>query len=191
MESATRWWPWALLALALLNLLRSVTSPAALLGPLLLAAVATASIVPADEMSARVVTGLALPAVLALSGALLIGTAVPRAGGTRWSRVLTAGRVVVPEEASGTLTLRAVLGEIQADLTRIPTTVRTTVHVTAIAGHVQVDIPRDRWVTVSTTGALLTRVLETGAGPGEPPDPSTGCVIHVLGVCGSVGVKRV
>lgn len=191
LEFAARWWPWALLSLAVVNLLRAAIPLTSLIGPFLLATIATAALVPTGTVSARTVTGLALPATLALGGAVLIGTAAPDSRDGRWSRTLTTGRVVVPAEARGTLTLRAVLGELRADLTRKSARNRTTVHVTVIAGHVRVDIPRDRWVKVNTSGALLTRIAETGPVPSEPPDPSTGFVIHVLGVCGSVGIVRV
>ncbi|GAA4068452.1 hypothetical protein [Streptomyces shaanxiensis] len=191
LEFAAEWWPWALLGLAALNLLRAAIPPASLIGPLALAAVSTVALVAAGEISAHLVTALALPAALALSGALLIGTAAPSGRGSRWSRTLTTGRVVIPAEASATLTLRAVLGELRADLTRKSAAKRTTVNVTAIAGHVRVAVPRDQWVKVNTSGALLTRIAETGPAPSEPPDPSTGFVIHVLGVCGSVGIVRV
>ncbi|MFF7054132.1 hypothetical protein ACFY94_37825 [Streptomyces griseorubiginosus] len=145
----------------------------------------------AHDISAYAVTGLALPGAVALAGVLLISAVVPDSRGGRWSRTLTTGRVVVPEDTDGILALRAVLGELRADLTRTSSVTRTTVHVTAIAGHVRVTVPRDRWVNVKTSGALLTHVAETGPSPGEPPDPSRGFVIHVLGVCGSVGIVRV
>lgn len=191
LEFGVRWWPWALLGLAALNLLRAAVPPSSLIGPLVLAAIATTALVQADVIGARSVADLALPVVLALSGALLVHTAAPNSRGSRWSRILTTGRVVVPADASGTLTLRAVLGELRADLTRKPAGNRTTVNVTAVAGHVRVAVPRDHWVKVHTSGAVLTRVAETGPVPSEPPDPSAGFVIHVLGVCGSVGIVRV
>ncbi|MEU9174773.1 hypothetical protein AB0D34_44660 [Streptomyces sp. NPDC048420] len=190
-EFSARWWPWALLGLAAFNLLRAAVSPASLIAPLVLAAVSTAALLSAGDISTRIIIDFGLPAVLALGGALLIGSAVPNRRNNCWSRTLTTGRVVIPADAGETLTLRSVLGELRADLTRKSAGSLTTVNVTTVVGHVRVDIPRDRWVKVNTSGALLTHTTETGPAPGEPPDPSTGFVIHVLGVCGSVGIVRV
>jgi hypothetical protein len=190
-EFTARWWPWALLCLAACNVLRAAITPSSLIAPLMLAAVSTAALLSAGDISARVFTDFGLPAVLALSGALLIGATTPKGRGNRWSRTLTTGRVVIPADARGTLTLRSVLGELRADLTQQPAGGLTTVNVTAVVGHVRVDIPRNRWVEVNSSGALLTHITETGPAPEEPPDPSTGFVVHVLGICGSVGIVRV
>ncbi|WP_328749892.1 hypothetical protein OHT57_31140 [Streptomyces sp. NBC_00285] len=190
-EFTARWWPWALLGLATFNLLRTAMSPASLIAPLVLATVSAAALLSAGDISTGMIIDFGLPAVLAVGGSLLIGTAVPDQPSNHWSRTLTTGRIVIPADAAGTLTLRSVLGELRADLTRKSAGSPTTVNITAVAGHVRVDIPRNRWVEVNASGALLTRITETGPAPDELPDPSTGFVIHVLGVCGSVGIARV
>ncbi|MER5471402.1 hypothetical protein ABZX90_21720 [Streptomyces sp. NPDC002935] len=191
LEFGARWWPWALLSLAVVNLLRAALPTGSLIGPVLLAAVASAGLVRSGDVGSHALADLALPGVLALGGAALV-LAASRAGRrSSWSRVLATGQVVAPEGTRGTVTVRAVLGELRADLTRATADSGTTVHVTAIVGHVVVAVPRDRRVRVHTSGAVLTRIAETGAQQVEPSDPSTGFTVHVLGICGAVGIVRV
>ncbi len=186
-----RWWPWILLALALLNLLRSAMPAGSYIGPLVLGAVALVGLAMSDSIGPQEVKDIALPGVLVVAGSGLALAATHDARTISWSRFLTTGRVIMPKESRGTVTVRAVLGDLRADLTQAPADDETTVHLTAIAGHVQVTIPKDRPVRVHTSGAVLTRIGETGVDAVEPTDRSRGFTIHVLGVCGAVGIVRV
>ncbi|WP_330288230.1 hypothetical protein [Streptomyces sp. NBC_00576] len=186
-----RWWPWILLAVALLNLLRSAMPTGSYIGPLVLGTVALVGLAMSDGAGTREVKDIALPGVLVVAGAGLALAASHDARTTSWTRFLTTGRVTMPKGSRGTVTVRAVLGDLRADLTQAPADGETTVHLTAIAGHVQVTVPKDRAVRVHASGAVLTHIGETGVDPVEPADLSRGFTIHVLGVCGAVGIVRV
>ncbi len=188
LEWATTWWPWLLLALASLNLLRSAVPTGSLIGPLLLAGIASAALVAAHGAGRRLVQDL-LPVVLALGGAALVLSATAHGPATRWTRVLTTGVVVIPQDAGDVLTVRAVLGELRADLRHLDGASAVNVNVTALAGHVRLVVPRDSRITVHTAGTLLTRVTAPEPGNSDPRESGT-FVIHVLGVCGAVHVVR-
>jgi hypothetical protein len=191
LDFGARWWPWVLLGLAAVNLVRSALPTGSLIGPSLLVCVALAGLVTSDQVSARALTNLALPGLLALGGCLLLLGVSSTGPRSSWSRVLTTGRVVVPHGSGKTVTVRAVLGELRADLTGPAAAGRTTVHVTAVAGHIRMTVPRDRRVRVHSSGAFLTRVVDSGPKPTEVTDPSTGLTIHVLAMCSVVGIIRV
>jgi hypothetical protein len=191
LEFGARWWPWALLGLVVVNLLRSALPTGSLIGPLLLAAVAVAGLLASSHVGSGVLANLALPGILAAGGAALVVDVAATGRRSSWSRFLTTGRVVVPRSVARTVTIRAVLGELRADFTNAAQDTGTTVHVTAVAGHIRMTVPRDRWVKVHTSGALLTRVAETGPESADTPDPSAGITVHVLGVCSVVGIVRV
>ncbi|WP_329272184.1 hypothetical protein [Streptomyces sp. NBC_01451] len=195
-----RWWPWILLTVAVLNLLRSAIPSGSYIGPLVLCAVALTGLAMSDNVSRHEVADVALPGVLVVAGAGLALAASHDARTTSWTRILTTGRVVMPKGAYRTVTVRAVLGDLRADLTQAPADDETCVRLTVIAGHVQVTVPKDRAVRVDTSGAVLAHVKETGAdpaGPTGPTDssgptgPAKGFTIQVLGVCGAVGIVRV
>ncbi|MFF3379940.1 hypothetical protein ACFYXF_44180 [Streptomyces sp. NPDC002680] len=187
-------WPWILLALAVLNVLRSAMPTGSYIGPLVLGAVALVGLAMSDSVGPQEVEDIALPAVLVIAGAGLALAASHDVRTTSWSRFLTTGRVVMPKGAHGTVTVRAVLGDLRADLTQASDEDETTVRLTVVGGHVQVTVPRDRAVRVHMSGAVLTHIGETGADPVEPedsPDSAKGFTIHVVGVCGAVGIVRV
>ncbi|GAB7103960.1 hypothetical protein JCM4814A_22740 [Streptomyces phaeofaciens JCM 4814] len=190
-EFGARWWPWMLLGLAVVNLLRSALPAASLIGPLVLASIAVAGLVRSGHLGTGTVMDLALPGLLALCGAALLWGASGGELRSSWTRVLTSGRIAAPRPMGKTLVLRAVLGELRADLTATGEYERDTVHVTAFAGHIRMTVPRDRWVNVHASGTVLTRVVETGAPPAKVVDPSVGLTVHVLGVCAVVGIVRV
>ena len=194
------WWPWILLTVAVLNLLRSALPTGSYIGPLVLGAVALVGLAMSDSVGPQEVEDIALPGVLVLAGTGLALAASHDVRTTSWSRFLTTGRVILPKGAHGTITVRAVLGDLRADLTQASPDDETTVRLTAIGGHVQVTVPKDRAVRVHMSGAVLTHVGESGADPVEPAassdssvssDSSKGFTIHVVGVCGAVGIVRV
>ncbi|MDH6452407.1 MULTISPECIES: hypothetical protein [unclassified Streptomyces] len=184
------WWPWVLLALALVNLVRSAVPTESLIGPLVLVGAAAAGLMSARGFDRHLAQDLLAPAALALTGAFLVLTATSSPRTNSWTRLLATGAAVVPAGVPGPLTVRAIFGELRADLSQLgsmPTAV--AVHVTAVAGHVRLTVPQDIAVTVRTTGALLTRVAVT------PPAVASGStdeelMIHVLGICGAVSVVR-
>ncbi|MEV0092027.1 hypothetical protein [Streptomyces sp. NPDC050738] len=190
LDLAARWWPWALLALSLLNLLRSAVPPGSLIAPLLLAAVGLTGLAVSGGIDRDTMINLIAPGVLALSGASLLFTLRPFGRTDRWSRFLATGRVVVPPGSGPLLSVRAVLGELRTDLTAADSDSSVAVHVTAVAGHVRIAVPQSSPVRIHTTGALLTRVTGPGPQTGEHPAGSGGFTIHVLGVCGAVAVVR-
>ncbi|MEV5849342.1 hypothetical protein AB0M32_46020 [Streptomyces sp. NPDC051985] len=190
-DIAGRWWPWALLGLALVNLLRSAVSAESLIGPLTLGAVAAGGLLLSRKGGGWAFADWVLPVVLALAGACLVLTDAPRTPTTRWSRVLSTGRVVVPPDSGPLLTLRAVLGDLRADLTRLESGAeRTTVHVTAVGGHVRLVVPREQPISVHRSGAALTRLTHTDDHALGIPGGKDRLTVHVLGLCGAVSIVR-
>ncbi|MFF1678250.1 hypothetical protein ACFVYG_19700 [Streptomyces sp. NPDC058256] len=182
---AADWWPWALLGLAALNLLRSALPVGSLIGPLLLAAVALGGLAASGGVAHETLADRVVPCALALMGAALVLSA-GRAAGT--TRVLSTGRVDIRNSPSGPLALRAVIGELRADLSETGHA-GVVLHVTAIGGHVRLTVPRDALVRIHDTGAVLTRIR--AAPEVRPAESGQVFDIHVLGVCGAVSVVGV
>jgi hypothetical protein len=208
LDAAAEWWPWTLLALALLNLLRSVVPVDSLIGPAVLAVVAVCGLTVSRGLDTRAVQNLAVPLALAGSGAVLLMTSGASDGRTRWTGFLSTRRVHVPAEGGELLVFRAVCGELRADLRATHAGGLTSVHVTAVAGHVHLIVPRSWQVKVHASGALLTRVSETGrqdrrlTGDLDTPphsdsglDPKSGAqdevAFHLLGICAAVSIAHV
>ncbi|MGW3242923.1 hypothetical protein [Streptomyces sp. NPDC001070] len=192
-EWATTWWPWLLLVLALLNLVRSFVAVSSLIAPGVLAAVALAGLASGHAVNRHILVNVVLPASL-----VLVGVALLRPFGgpedRSWTRFLATGRIDGPgaigeRTRHPRLELRAVAGEIRADLTGSALDGDVTVHITAIAGHVHLTVPRSWPVTVRTTGMVLTRVTDTG--PRDAIDAEAGGVgLHLLGLAGAVSLVR-
>lgn len=119
-----------------------------------------------------------------------------RRGHPNRTRALAGGRILAPETLGDRtryprLTLRAVAGRLRADFTTTTLDGDVAVCVTAIAGHVQLTVPRSWPVAVRTAGMVLSRVTETGerdqvdlTGPGT-------IGLHLLGVCGAISLVRI
>lgn len=176
------WWPWALLALAAANAMRSVLRLESLLAPGLLVFVALVALGIRHGTGARTLVDIVIPAVVALAGVALLlsaGSWLARS----WTRVLVTGRVTAREPVSGGLRPRAILGELDADLSAL-TEPPTDVRVTAVFGHVRLTVPAAWRLDLRATGALLTPVRGLiGPGPHE-------MTLQVLGFCGVVSVVR-
>lgn len=191
LDAVAEWWPWALLALALFNLLRSAVPMDSLTGPAVLAFVALCGLALSRGLDARAVQNLAVPLALAGSGAVLLVTAGTSGTNSRWTGFLATRRVHVPVESGELLVFRALCGELRADLTALSTDGPTTFHITAVAGHVHLIVPRSWRVRVHASGALLTRVNETGPRNEDPKSAARHEVAcHLLGVCGSVSITH-
>ncbi|WP_369248730.1 hypothetical protein [Streptomyces sp. R41] len=188
------WWPWLLLSLALLNLLRSAITPGSLIAPSLLTAVTLGGLAAAHGISAHTLADFVVPAALIVVGLALVLSS-QRADSYRWTRVLATGRVRTTD-ALGSHTncpqviLRAVAGELRADLTDSFLDGSLDVQVTAVAGHVHLTVPRDWPITVHTTGTLLTRVIDTGPRAGSDAEVAHEAELHLLGLCGAVSLVR-
>ncbi|WP_431960195.1 hypothetical protein [Actinacidiphila sp. bgisy160] len=192
-EWAHVWWPWLLLVLAVLNLVRSFVAVSSLIAPGVLAGIALVGLAHGHAVSGRVLVNVVLPASVALVGvAMLLPFGGPEQG--RWTRFLATGRIHGPgaigeRTRHPRLELRAVAGEIRADLTGSALDGDVTVHITAVAGHVHLTVPRSWPVTVRTTGMVLTRV--TDSGPRDAVDADSGGVgLHLLGLGGAVSLVR-
>ncbi|MCL8011772.1 hypothetical protein [Streptomyces sp. AS02] len=188
LEWAARWWPWALLALASVNLLRSAVPAGSLIGPLFLGAVGLFGLIVSHGLDERLARDLLAPVLLAMAGAALVLSGAHCGRRTSWTRLLATGDVVVPAGTVPPLTVRAVLGELRADLRQLEDDVE--VNVTAIAGHVRLTVPRTGEVRVHTPGALLTKVALPESPPEELPRHEGEFTVHVLGLCGSVSISR-
>lgn len=179
---AADWWPWLLLGLAALNLLRSTVQVGSLIGPLVLALIAFAGLAASGGVARDTVENRIVPCALALAGAgLLFSTSqtTPR------TRVLSAGGIDLSDSPAERLVLRAIVGELRADLSGT-THDRAVVHVTAIVGHVRLTVPRNAVIRMYDTGAVLTHIRT--ASKSSPAPESQVFDVHVLGVCGAVSV---
>jgi hypothetical protein len=183
-----QWWPWALLGLAAVNLVRSFLRLESLLAPGLLAAVAVVVIAMRQGVAGLVVIDYLVPAVLVVIGAALL-LSISSRGGLSWTRVLMTGTVDAPAAVTGVLRPRVILGELRANLAVVEPGDRTvTMNVTAIFGHVRIEVPRDWKVELHAEGSLLTSVRD------RRPNPAHAVAtlrLHVLGIGGVVTIKRV
>lgn len=194
MDWLSAWWPWLLLALALLNLLRSAITAGSLIAPGLLAAVALGGLAAAHDISTHTLTDLVAPTALIFLGLALLLSSREK-DSHRWTRVLATGRV----RTTGTLgsrtgnrqvILRAIAGEVRADLTGSVLDGSLTVQVTAVVGHVHLTVPSDWPVTVRTAGTLLTLVSDTGPRASTEDDAAREVGLHLLGLVGAVSLVR-
>ncbi|MGH3913229.1 MAG: hypothetical protein ACRDTC_07450 [Pseudonocardiaceae bacterium] len=181
-EFVAAWWPWALMALAAANGLRSVLQLESLIAPGLLAFAALVALGVREGIAAATLVNLAVPAVIALTGVGLlasVGSWLSRS----WTRILVTGQVVAPGVVPGVLRPRAILGELRVDLSAL-TTPPNDVQVTAVFGHVHLTVPAAWQLNLRATGALLTSIRGLiGTGPPEVK-------LRVLGFCGVVSVVR-
>ncbi|WP_329545876.1 hypothetical protein OG548_16740 [Streptomyces sp. NBC_01356] len=195
LELAAKFWPWALLSLAALNLLRSVVSPGSLIGPGILGAVACTALAFSHGVTTHAMVNMVAPIALVLVGVGLLHSAFPKMDRGRWTSFLTTRRARAPVEvgartAHPLLVARALAGELRVDLTGSCTHGEAIMHATALLGHIRLYVPRTWSVKVHTTGAVLTRVTETGPRLQTDPGIPAHVVLHVLGACGAVTIVR-
>ncbi|MFD3931159.1 hypothetical protein [Streptomyces sp. NPDC058614] len=195
LELAAKFWPWALLSLAALNVLRSVVSLGSLIGPGLLGAVACTALAFSHGVTTHTMLNMVAPIALVMVGVGLLHSSIPTMDRGRWTSFLTTLRAQAPVEvgartAHPLLVARALAGELRMDLTASGTGGEVIVHATALLGHVHLSVPRTWSVKVHTTGAVLMRVTDTGPGLQTDPGISAHVVLHVLGACGAVTIVR-
>lgn len=179
---AERVWPWALLALAVLNLLRAVFRLESALAPGLLAFVAAVALAVRYEVPGQTFIDLILPAVVAM-----VGVALLRSGGRAdrsWTRVLITGRVEAPAAVDRRLRPSAVLCELHADLR--PVSASCEVWVTAFFGHVRLTVPKDCYVNLNTSGTLLTSIRDPERIGHRTKDDRAELNVRVWSFCGVV-----
>lgn len=179
-----RWWPWALLALAVLNLLRSMFRVESVLAPGLVALVAAIAIAVRYEIPGRTFFDFVLPALVATAGVVLLRPV----GDRSWTRVLLTGRVEAPVKTDNRLRPRALLCELRADLRPLSTySPSREVWVTAVFGHVRLTVPRECFVELDVSGTLLTPIRD----PSGNPQAREGTLkVRVLGLCSVVSLAR-
>jgi hypothetical protein len=184
---AGQWWAWALLGLAAVNIAMSVIRLESLLAPALLIAVAVIGLAIQNGVATSVILNFVLPAVLVLMGVALLN-ATRKPTDRSWTRILLTGRVQATHDSQGVLRPRAFLGEVRANLRPLGSAPEhdIEIHVTAIFGHVRLEIPADWNLKPAGNGTLLAPVLDpmlNGTGDRE-------INLRVLGFCGIVTVAR-
>ncbi len=185
-----RHWPWILLGLACLNLIRSLFRVESMLAPGLVAVVALTALALRSEVASSMVLDWVLPVLIIVVGTTLLWSVAARVRKS-WTRVLSTGRVSVQGRCPDVLRPRAVVGEITVDLLAAqdaPMNVDTDV--TAVFGWVQVVVPQSWHVELASQGLLLSKIIDRGpADPGEQAGRPT-LTLHLMGFCGVVSISR-
>ncbi|WP_434442206.1 hypothetical protein [Lentzea sp. E54] len=184
-----RYWPWLLLGLACLNLIRSLFRVESLLAPGLVAVVALTALALRSEVASSMILDWVLPVLIIVVGTTLlwsVGARVRRS----WTRVLSTGRVAAPEELPKRLRPRAIVGEIEVDFRAARSgEMDVDLEVTAVFGWVRIVVPRAWQVELGHQGVLLSKIVDRAAGEqGDPRERKL--LLHVMGFCGIVSVSR-
>lgn len=186
---AGRYWPWILMGLACVNLIRSLFHMESLLAPGLLGVVALTALALRSEVALSVVLDWLLPLLIILAGVSLLSSVGARVRRSL-TRVLSTGRVHLEGGLPNLLRPRAVLGDIKVDLTNADEVGKTVeVEITAVFGWVRLVVPRTWHVELGGQGVLLSHVSSRGA-RAEPKDGAPTLSLHVMGFCGFVSVDR-
>lgn len=190
-------WPWLLLALAMVNLARSVLIIGSLVGPGLLAATALAGLLAWGGTGSSTLVIVIISGLSFLAGMPLIRWAIkPREEfEADWAGVMITSRPKVPEALGQhtpypRLTLRAVVGELRVDFAGSTLDGDLVVQVTAIAGHIHLTVPHTWPIVVCTSGTALTRIIDTGDRDNIDAHGSPIVALHLLGLCGAVSLVR-
>ena len=189
LDAVIAWWPWALLGLAAVNLLRSLIQPESLYGPALPAAIGLLGIGIAHAVAGSTALDVLFPAACVRLGGLLL-LSVGARDRQRMTRILTTGWAQGPKEIldDTTLHMRAIAGELHVDLRPSLLEADLQAEITAICGHVSIDIPRNWTVTTDPPGMLLTRIVDNG--PRHEQDEDYRLNVRILGFCGAVTINR-
>lgn len=182
------WWPWALLGLALLIVVRSTLRLESVFVPGLIASIGGLGLAVKYGLTAKVLVDVLVPASLVGGGIALL---FAKTGKTpqSWTKFLWSGRVYAPEAAREPLRPRVFLGDIRVDMTTVrPEELDVTIDATMVLGHIHFDIPKDWFVTLKDS-TLASRILDKRRNGNE--GDSTLLVLNVLGFGGIVTIARV
>ena len=187
------WWPWVLLALAAINLGRTIVRAESLVAPGLLALVAIIGLAVGRPGAAPTIINLAIPGALVfVGGALALSYSCGTPG--HWVRVLTSSRVQFHDQVPQEITVWAIAGELRLDLAgaELDTTQEVTIAVNVILGHVHLDIPRNWPMHLPAEPRydrlVLTRIKDIGVRSQQEGDH--GATLHLLGLCGAITLLR-
>lgn len=186
--TAMGWWPYALVLLCLVNIVRLTVPPGGLYGPALLGAVALSALVGLRlTLRQWFVAG---PLIVAGVG-LLLGMTVPSSPPDRRTWALAW---VVRRQLSGTLPARmavlVLLGSAEVDLTAAVCTSKVECNVTMGMARLKLVVPAALFVELESAATGGIRILESGtAATGDPSRPKL--VVHLLGLFGVVELHRV
>lgn len=187
------WWPWALLALAVFNLGRTIVRVESLLAPGLIALVAIFGLIAGRPHTESTIINLAIPAVLILVGAMLALSYSCRRS-DRLVRVLTTTRVHINDQLPQEITIWAIAAELRLDLAGadLDMTQDITIAMNVILGHVHLDIPRNWQIRLPadprSERLFLTRVKDTGVRSRH--DCNHSATLRLSGFCGAITLLR-
>ncbi|EWM11577.1 hypothetical protein KUTG_01881 [Kutzneria sp. 744] len=183
------WWPWALIGLAIVNVMRRFLRVESVLAPGLLILVSIVYLALQQGIEPDRVINFVVPLATLIGGLALLAS-IGSTAGRSWTRVLLTGRVEATPPVSTTLCPRALLCENLVDLTSCPGNPEgITMNVTVVLGHVQLTVPKDWELDLDDSGRLLTAVRDRTTE--LPEDNRAGLLrIHVLGFGGVVSIDR-
>ncbi|MGW0242019.1 hypothetical protein [Micromonospora chalcea] len=182
----TEFGPYALIALAILNLGRAVTRSAlVLVGPAILVTIAVALAYRPEVGSADAVD---LAVALAFAGAVaLVMSAVKDE--QLWTRVMWTGRVAALAALRGRLRAVAVLGEIRVDMLQSQPHGKPVLTAVAVGGRVVVDVPREWRILARPPAGPLLLVREMGRR--DLPDMGDADLeVRLVGLGGALELRR-
>jgi hypothetical protein len=187
------WWPWALLALAAINLGRTIVRSESLIAPGLIALAAIIGLLARRPEAVSNIINLAIPGALILIGTLLALSYGCRRS-DRWVRVLTSARVHIHDQIPQEITVWAIAGELRLDFAGagLDTTQEVTIAVKVILGHVHLDVPRNWPIHLPadprSDRLVLTKIKDIGVRDQQEGDH--GATLHLTGFCGAVTLLR-
>ncbi|MBQ1034802.1 hypothetical protein [Micromonospora sp. C81] len=181
----TEFGPYALIALAVVNLGRAATRSALVfIGPLTLAAIAAALVLrPGIRLSH--LTNLSIAVAFLGAAALVVSASAEERS---WARVMWTGRVAAPAALLGDLRAVAVLGEVRLDMLGSEPAGRPVLTAVTLGGRVVVDVPREWRILARPPARSLLIVRESGrrAVAGGGPDLE----VRLLGLGGALELRR-
>jgi hypothetical protein len=154
-------WPWLLLGLAGLNLLRSITPTGAFIGPLAVAGVALVGLLPSLDVHGPTIANIVVPLVtLAVGAALLLrGSATNKVA--KWTTILATVSRRHEEAVPGTINAHCWMGELRVDLRQAEWDEASTLNVVVVLGRVAVEVPVTLPIVLDDAG-ILVAVQESG-----------------------------
>jgi hypothetical protein len=185
------WWPWALLALAVFNLFRTIVRVESLLAPGVLGLAGLLGLVLTHRIGASIVFDIAIPIALVTGGALL-ALSGDSPGRHSWTRVLFGKSARAPAFVQEPLRARAILTDLSVDLGSIDWAAQqheVIIYVTAVLGRVELVVPQNREIVLHAGRCLLTRISGPPV-PGDQPPAANKPRVHVLALCAIVRVSR-